>query len=162
MFLIDFNVPVVNMTLRDVLNYRRDFITLYPGGSQMWIHLDTSNYLLFLINYVHSYIGNLLGPLPWHISGISTLFVFFVETIPMILILLFIWRNRHLLSPVQKYILLHSFIWISLIAVSNDNIGTATRLRPVAWILILTVFVVIYANRKYVRTLGYNRENSMR
>lgn len=150
-YFMDFKVPYVNMSLNDVLNYRNYFLGEAAGGSQMWISLDQPFFGTFLINYLHSYIGNLLGPLPWHISGISTLFVFFVETIPMIFILSFLWKKRKLLSPMQKYTLLHSFIWISLIAVSNDNIGTATRLRPVAWILILIVFATVYSKNRYMK-----------
>lgn len=150
-YFMDYIVPVVNMSLRSVLNYRLSSLTIYSGGSQMWINLEQSNYIMFLINYIHSYVGNLIGPLPWHISNKAMGLVFFIETIPMSLILIYIWKKRKLLSNVQKYILTHAFIWISLIAVSNDNIGTATRLRPVAWILILIVFVVVYARGRYLR-----------
>ena len=76
----------------------------------------------------------------------------FVESIPMILILIFMEKTKSL-SSVQRYVLLHPFIWISLIAVSNDNIGTATRLRPVAWILILVVFVSVYAKIGILRII---------
>lgn len=150
-FFMDYIVPIVNMSLRAALNYRLSSLIINFGGSQMWISLDHGNFFIFLINYFHSYIGNLLGPLPWHISGTATLFVFFVESIPMTLILMFLWRKRNLISSVQKYVLLHSFIWISLIAVSNDNIGTATRLRPVAWILIIIVFVSVYSKNRYFK-----------
>lgn len=147
-FFIDTTLPIVNMSLGDALNYR-DLAS--RGGSKMGINLDQPNFILFLLNYIHSYIGNLIGPLPWHIHEASTLFVFVVETMPMFLILRFLWKKRCLLSPMQKYILLHAFVWISLIAVSNDNLGTITRLRPVAWILILTVFVVAYSKNRYLK-----------
>ena len=62
-------------------------------------------------------------------------------------------EKRNLISSVQKYVLLYSFIWISLIAVSNDNIGTATRLRPVAWILIIIVFVSVYSKIGILRII---------
>lgn len=145
------DLTISGMSLRRALNYRAGSLDMFSGGSQMWISLDQSNFLLFLINYVHSYIGNLIGPLPWHISGVSTLFIFLVETIPMILILRFIWKKRNLLTKVQRYILLHGFVWISLIGFTNDNIGTASRLRPVAWILILIVFVVVYVKNRYLK-----------
>lgn len=148
-FFMDFTV--LNLSLRRALNYRASSLDIYSGGSQMWISLDQSNYILFLINYAHSYIGNLIGPLPWHVSGVSTLFVFLVETIPMVLILRFLWKKRNLLTKVQRYFLLHGFVWISLIGFTNDNLGTASRLRPVAWLLILTVFVVVYAKNRYLK-----------
>lgn len=145
------DLTILGMSLRRALNYRAASLDMYSGGSQMWISLDQSNFILFLINYVHSYIGNLIGPLPWHISGVSTLFIFLVETIPMVLILKFLWKKRNLLTKVQKYILLHGFVWVSLIGFTNDNLGTASRLRPVAWILILVVFVVVYTKNKYLK-----------
>lgn len=140
----DFIVPIVNLSLRDALNYRNFAFEFNSGNSQMWIDLDQGNFLVFLFNFIHSYFGNLLGPLPWHIGSASTLLVFLIESLPFLFILLFLWKNRKLLSPVQLYILLHAFVWISLIAITNDNIGTATRLRPVAWLLIIIVFVFTY------------------
>lgn len=116
----------------------------------MWINLEQSNYIMFLINYIHSYVGNFIGPLPWHISSKATMLVFIIETIPMLMILAYLWKKRHHITPVQKYMFLHALVWISLIAVSNDNVGTATRLRPVAWVPILIVFAVVYARGRYV------------
>lgn len=145
-FFIDFTV--IGLSLQSALTYRESSLTLYSGGSQMWIDLNQPNIILFLINYIHSYIGNLVGPLPWHITGMSTLLVFLLETIPMIFILNFLWEKREMINEIQKYILLHASVWIGLIGFTNDNIGTATRLRPVAWILTLTVFVNAYIKFK--------------
>jgi len=142
-FFMDFKIPYVNMSLSDALNYRQSGLDVYAGGSQMNISLHQPSFVVFLINYLHSYMGNLLGPLPWHIRGGATLAVFFLETIPMTLILIYLWKNRCKLNTVHKYLLLHSLVWIAFIAVSNDNIGTATRLRVVAWEMILLVFACV-------------------
>lgn len=142
-FFMDFKIPYVNMSLSDALNYRQSSLDLYAGGSQMNISLHQPSFVVFLINYLHSYMGNLLGPLPWHIRGGATLAVFFLETIPMTLILIYLWKNRCKLNTVHKYLLLHSLVWIAFIAVSNDNIGTATRLRVVGWEMILLVFACV-------------------
>lgn len=147
-FFIDFNVPLVNKSLRDVLNYRTSSLDSFSGGSQMWINLAQPNFILFLLNYGYSYIGNLIGPLPWHISSFSTLLVFVFESVPIIIVLVYLFKKRHLFSEIQKYIMLHAGIWISLIAVSNDNIGTASRLRPISWILILIICSVVYEKNK--------------
>lgn len=153
-FFMDFKIPYVNMSLSDALNYRQSSLDLYAGGSQMNISLHQPSFVVFLINYLHSYMGNLLGPLPWHIRGGATLAVFFLETIPMTLILIYLWKNRCKLNTVHKYLLLHSLVWIAFIAVSNDNIGTATRLRVVAWEMILLVFACVagykWGNRRVV------------
>ncbi|MCG0276568.1 MAG: hypothetical protein L5655_10540 [Thermosediminibacteraceae bacterium] len=150
-FFMDYQVPIVNMSLKQVLNYRNYFLTIAPGGSQMEINLDQPSFTLFIINYIHSYVGNLLGPLPWHIRNTSTLFAFFTETIPMLLILIFLWNKRGIITKVQEYVLLHAFIWIGLIAVSNDNIGAATRLRAVGWILILIVFASVFSKSRCIK-----------
>lgn len=145
------NLEIFDMSLGKALVYRSVFLKMHPGGSQMWISLDSSNYFLFLINYVHSYIGNLIGPLPWHISGAPTLLLFFIETIPMCIILGFLWKVKNEITEMQKYILLQGFVWIALIGVTNDNLGAAARLRAVAWILIIIVFVVAYSKHRYMK-----------
>ena len=159
---MNYRLPYINMSLRDALNYRDATLTTYSGGSQMWIKLDHPFFGRFFINYIHSYIGNLLGPLPWHIRGISTLFVFFVETIPMFLILRFLWKKRTIITKMQGYVLIHAFVWISLIAVLNDNIGTATRLRPVAWILILIVFASLYSKNRFNKKLDISQMKNIK
>ncbi|MBG9979940.1 hypothetical protein HZY91_00560 [Facklamia sp. DSM 111018] len=159
---IDFPVPIINMTLRDGLNYRLSYLEPgAAGGSQMNIDLAQSNYFLFLINYLYSYASNFFGPLPWQISGISTLIIFFTETIPMVLILIYIYKNRGYLSVSAGYILVHSFTWILFIALSNDNIGTGTRLRPISWILILLVFSLLWNTNKR-KKVGKKFENIIR
>lgn len=111
----------------------------------MGIQLDSSNYIMFLINYFHSYIGNLIGPLPWHVQSVSTLVAFVMEAVPMTLIVWFIWKHRMYMSKVQTFILTQAFVWNGMIAVTNDNIGTSLRLRAIAYLLILLVFVVVYS-----------------
>lgn len=157
------DLSVFGMSLGQALNYRTSGIENHSGGSQMWISLNQPNIILFLINYIHSYIGNLLAPLPWHIRGISTLFVFISETIPMFFILIFLYKKKTLLTKIQKYILLQGFLWIGIIGFTNDNIGTATRLRIIGWVLIFSVFVVNYYKDKYSKMLikkeGINDKN---
>lgn len=158
-FLAGYQVPIVHMSLKAALNYRHRALTVYSGGSQMWINLDQRAFPLFLLNYLYSYVGNLIGPLPWFVRNSSTLVAFFSETIPMVLILRFLWKKRRLISPVMRYVLLHAFVWISLIAVTNDNIGTATRLRPIGWILILVIFSIVYAKNKQSKGMILDRTN---
>lgn len=147
-FFMDVQVPIVDKTLRSALQYRSDGIGFLAGGSQMGIRLDASNYFGFLFNYVHSYLGNLVGPLPWDVRGLTILLVFFIEALPMTLILLFLWSRRAYVTKVQQFILMQAFVWNGLIAITNDNIGTALRLRAIAYLLILLVFVVAYSRHR--------------
>lgn len=144
-FFMDIQVPIVNRTLRSALQYRSDGFGLSGGNSQMGIQLDSGNYIGFLMNYVHSYLGNLIGPLPWHVQGATTLLAYFSEALPMTLVLWFIWKYRAWITKVQGFILTQALVWNGLIAITNDNIGTALRLRAIAYLLIVLVFVVIYS-----------------
>jgi hypothetical protein len=157
-FFLDFEI--LGMSLSESLNYRHTGIELYSGGSQMNIVLNQSNYLLFLLNYLYSYISNLLGPLPWQIVNFSTLLSFILETIPMFFILHFIWRNRLNIDEIQQYILFNAFVWIGFISFTNDNIGTATRLRTIGWILIINVFVALYS-KSYKEKGVYKHEENL-
>lgn len=150
-FLMDFEMPFVQKSMRDGLTYRLSFLTEISGGSQMGINLIQPNYFLFLINYVVSLVGNFIGPLPWQVNSVGTLVVFFMETIPMLYILYYIYKHLSKLTHTQIFIVCHAIVWIGLTAVSNDNIGTATRLRPITWILLLIIFVVIYYKSKFVK-----------
>lgn len=140
--------PIVHKSVYDILGVRSHLMDVNSGGSQMWINLHQPNYLLFCVQYIHSYFGNFFGPLPWHIKSLSMGLLFMVETVPMILMLMFIWMKRKLLSQAQWLILIHAVVWIGLIALYNDNISTGTRLRVVAWIPILTVFVSLLGQVK--------------
>lgn len=144
-FFMDIQVPIVERTLRSALQYRSSGLGQLGGSSQMGIQLDATNYLGFLANYAHSYLGNLVGPLPWHIRSVSTLIAFVIEAVPMILILGFLWLRRGWVTKVQGFILTQAFVWNGLIAITNDNIGTSLRLRAIAYLLILLVFVVTYS-----------------
>lgn len=147
-FFMDMNVPIVDRTLRSALQYRSSGLGQLGGGSQMGIQLDSTNYAGFLIHYTHSYLGNLIGPLPWHIQSASTAIAFLIEAIPMTLIIWFIWLKRASLTKIQGFILTQAFVWNGLIAITNDNIGTALRLRAIAYLLILLVFAVAYSRHR--------------
>jgi hypothetical protein len=144
----EWKVPYVDMSLLDVLLYREN--SLDVGGSQMNISLaHESNIIFFMIHYVESYLGNLVGPLVWHTNNLPMIVVFCFESIPFLLILYVLYRKRLMFSFYDKVLLTHSFVWNALISISNDNIGTATRLRVVGWLVILIVFVkIVYKKEK--------------
>lgn len=148
-FFIDLTLPLVNLSLRDALEFRSINLENFAGGSQMGIELVQSNFILFFLNYIVSYIGNLVGPLPWLINSPAMLLVFVFESLPMIYMLFYLYNKKNLITKGQRYILLQAFIWIAFIAISNDNIGTAARLRVISWVLIFTVIATIWVKEKY-------------
>jgi hypothetical protein len=154
-FFIDFKIPLLDMSLRDALQYRHSSLEHYAGGSQMNISLDQGNIVLFLFNYFYSYIGNLLGPLPWHINSLGTLIVFLTETIFFTYLVTFIWVNRSYMNKVHYFVVLYCFMWIGFIAISNDNIGTATRLRIVGELPLIIAFVSLFFKKKMLQAKKY-------
>ena len=150
-FLMDYQLPYLKMSLGDALDYRTSALTNYSGGSQMYINLKKKFFGTFLINYFHSYMSNSIGPLPWQIKSFGGLLLFAIESIPMMCVLSFIWIKRIFLTPIHNYLLLHAFVWFGLIGLSNDNTGTAARLRMVGWVLIIIVFATVYSTSKRMK-----------
>lgn len=147
-FLMDYQIPYLKMSLGDALDYRTSALTNFSGGSQMYIDLKKKFFGTFFVNYFHSYLSNFIGPLPWQIKNFGTLFLFVIESIPMVFILRFLWLKRIILTPIHNYLLLHAFVWFGLIGLTNDNTGTAARLRMIGWVLILIVFGTVYSADK--------------
>ncbi|WP_107923629.1 hypothetical protein [Lysinibacillus parviboronicapiens] len=141
-FLKNVKFPIVNLSLSDALLYRQS--SLDAGGSQMGISLDQSNMIMFYVNYLYSFISNFIGPLPWQITGGSTLILMLTEGSVFLVISIFLFRRRKMFSNIEKYLIIQSVIWFLLISISNDNIGTSSRLRIVGWLPLLIVFSKYY------------------
>ncbi|OMF59363.1 hypothetical protein BK139_13255 [Paenibacillus sp. FSL R5-0490] len=135
-----YTFPIVGMSLQDALMYRNTAIELFAGGSQLNISLNQPNFILFLINYSYSVLSNALGPFPWQISGLSMVLVFISEGIPFLLICFLLYKKRKSFSATDTLLVIHAIVWFMLIGITNDNIGTAARLRMVGWIPLLIVF----------------------
>ena len=155
LFFKNIKFPIIGLSFSEALTYRQS--SLEAGGSQMGISLDQSNILLFYVNYLHSFISNFIGPLPWQISGGSTLILMLTEGLVFLLIVIFLFRKRSLFSNLEKYFLIQSFVWFLLISVSNDNLGTASRLRIVGWLPLLIMFAKYYG--EYLLFITKSRDN---
>lgn len=143
-FLKSYQFPIVNMSIESILTYRANGLDVYAGGSQMYISLNQSNVVLFYINYIYSVISNAIGPFPWQFSGMSSIILFFAESILFVCILWILYKNRRHIGKLEQLLLIHSLVWFMLIGIFNDNIGTAARLRMVGWIIIFIVFAKVY------------------
>ncbi|TDM12384.1 hypothetical protein [Macrococcus lamae] len=140
----NFQIPLVGLSLSDALNYRKNGQELYAGASQLNISLDQPNYLFFLISYFYSLISNALGPLPFQVRGFSTLALFVTESVPMALVFYYLWKHRKSLEYLDKMLLTQSLIWFLFIGVTNDNLGTGSRLRISGYLFILLVFTKVF------------------
>lgn len=146
-FLQSFKFPIVQLSIKDILLYRSNAMDIYAGGSQMNISLDKSNVILFYLNYFYSVISNAVGPFPWQFTGVSSIILFFAESLLFIFILWKLYKCRASFGKFDYFIIIHSIIWFMLIGIFNDNIGTASRLRMVGWIPLFVVFAKIYAEQ---------------
>ena len=120
----------------------------------MHIRLDQPNIILFFLNYFYSFLGNLIGPFPWGINSAMQIMVFMMESIPMLGILLYIFRQRKELTKNEIVVLVYVFVWMAFISLSNDNIGTATRLRATGWIPLVMVFISLLNRRMMKHTVS--------
>lgn len=145
----DFQLPFVGLSLADALNYRTNGQENFAGASQLNIRLDQPNYIFFLFNYLYSFISNALGPLPFQVRGFSTLVLFFTESIPMTFIMFYIYKNRKQLEYIDKLLLTQSLIWFLFIGITNDNLGTGSRLRIPGYLFILFVFTKMFYLKRY-------------
>ncbi len=145
----NFEIPFVGLSLSDALNYRKNGQELYAGASQLNISLDQPNYLFFLFNYIYSLMSNALGPLPFQVRGFSTLVLFVTETIPMACIFYYLWKHRSSLEYLDKMLLTQSLIWFLFIGITNDNLGTGSRLRISGYLFILLVFIKVFYMTKW-------------
>lgn len=150
-FLKSFTFPIVHLSLQDILGYRADGIELYAGGSQMNISLDQSNVVLFYINYFYSIVSNVLGPLPWQFTGISSVIIFFAESLLFLFIVYQLYKYRNNIGKYDYFLIINSVVWFMLIGIFNDNIGTAARLRMVGWVPLFIVFAKVYGEQLVIR-----------
>lgn len=154
MFLRDIKFPIVGLSFTDVLQYRE--LGLEAGGSQMGISLDQSNLLLFYINYIYSLVSNFIGPLPWQVTGGSTLILMITEGILFFFMSIYLFRKIKYFSNIELYLFIQAVVWFLLISISNDNFGTGSRLRIVGWLPLIILFVKFYGEGIYKRNLKKN------
>lgn len=141
-------IPGLGMSMSDVLVYRQPAPGHSGGASDMNIPLSEGSVPKFLLGYIHSLVANAIGPLPGDIHGFSTLVVFLLESIPAVILLLILWRERKMLTWPHALLLWEAGTWFAFIALSNDNYGTACRLRVLGWLSIWIVVVSLLASRR--------------
>ncbi|MGE7796321.1 hypothetical protein [Lysinibacillus fusiformis] len=146
-FFKNMKIPVLGLSISDVLKYRQ--LGLEAGGSQMGISLDQPNVLLFYVNYLYSLISNFIGPLPWQVTGGSTLIIMMTEGSVFLIIFIYLIRKVRVFSKVEVFLLIQSIVWFLLISISNDNFGTGSRLRIIGWLPLIIIFAKFLGENIY-------------
>lgn len=161
-FLMNFEVPYLNMSLLNAIKYRDgmylagdQYIALRSGASDFGLPFADNFFPLFIIQYVYSILVNFAGPFVWQIKGVGTL-VGFVESVFIVFVMLNYfkierWKRKRVFteSKVLRILLVQSIIWFSAIGLTNKNLGTAIRLRvPGILFVLIIVFTVGYLASK--------------
>lgn len=111
--------------LDPIILYRGEdgFVT---GSSSFKISLIDLNPLQFLLNLSLSFLFQIFG---LYITTPLALLVFFVETIPFMYMLAYVIKNRLFMDRFSLYLFFSMVTYSLLVAMGNDNLGTALRLR---------------------------------
>lgn len=153
-FLSAVKLPVINLSLHDALAFQSGqhldqsgyLVDQRTGGSDFMGSFNSSNIIFFLLQLIFSYLGNLIGPFVWQLKSIPMLIIAVFEGIPMI-VLIFSLLIQHrefndFVNSHPKYIMLlsQSFAWLSMLALTNKNIGTGLRLKIPLFIFMWIVY----------------------
>lgn len=109
----------------NLLEYRTLFSdSIMNSGSTML--LDFSNYKFFLVNYIESALYQLFG---LYIINIKLFFVFVIESIPFIYMLIYVILNIRFTDKFNRFLIIFFVVYGTIWIIANDNLGTAIRLR---------------------------------
>jgi len=126
-----------------LVEYRNQFQSILLGGLGIGITFQSSE--MFLVNYIHSFIAQMLGIA---YSGLSSLFVFVIESIPFCVFVVYLVINRQYSNKLVDFLIIFFVAYSTVWLLANDNLGTAVRLWIFSYILIMIAFLIVYQNKK--------------
>lgn len=131
--------------LDSLTNYRSGFEE-YSGGSTLG--LDFSNPIMFIPNFILSLLGQLLGV---YITNPIAIFLFFIETIPFVIMFFYIIKNISLADKFLRFLIIFFVLYASVWLIGNDNLGTAVRLRMFNYFAVYICFFYILRLKTQLR-----------
>lgn len=140
-FAKDYKFPLINMSISDALLFRQTGMESMAGGSQLNIHLDTTNLVSFYLNYFYAFLSSVFGPFIWQANSFSMLMIMCCEGIPFLLIAYYVIKNIKTMSVSEIIIIISSLVLFLEISLINDNLGTATRVRILGWLPLITMII---------------------
>lgn len=108
------------------------------GGSTLG--LSFSNPVLFIPNFILSFLGQMLG---LYITNPLAVILFVVETLPFFFMLVYVLKNIKLADSFVRFLIIFFVLYGSVWLIGNDNLGTAVRLRIYNYIAIYISFFYI-------------------
>lgn len=132
--------------LEGLTEYRAGF----KENSGSTLGLDFSNPVLFIPNFIVSFLGQMLG---LYITNPLAVFLLLVETIPFFFMLIYVIKNIKLADNFVRFLVIFFVIYASVWLIGNDNLGTAVRLR-------LYNYFAIYISFFYILRIKFLALNS--
>lgn len=114
------------------------------GGSTLGIGLHGRSPVVFAGLYIASFFGQVFG---LFIVNAYAVALFIIETIPFVLALRYIFKNKKHMTKFCHYLLAFFIIYTTIWVIGNDNLGTAVRLRFHSYMAIFICFFIVYQNK---------------
>lgn len=108
------------------------------GGSTLG--LNFSNPILFIPNFILSFLGQMLG---LYVTNPLAVILLLVETLPFFFMLIYVIKNIRLADRFVRFLLIFFVLYASVWLIGNDNLGTAVRLRMYNYLAIYISFFYI-------------------
>ena len=119
-------------------DYRSGFEEL-EGGSNLG--LDFSNPTMFVPNIILSFLGQMLG---LYVTNPFAVILLLIETIPFLFMLVYVSKNIRLADSFVRFLIVFFILYASVWLISNDNLGTAVRLRMYNYLAVYISFFCIF------------------
>ncbi|MFC6204960.1 hypothetical protein ACFPZK_09610 [Psychrobacter urativorans] len=130
-----------------ILNYigALDLLTEYRSGFKeigggSTLGLDFSNPIMFIPNFIFSFLGQMLG---LYITNPLAVVLLLIETVPFFFMLIYVLKNIKLADNFVRFLIIFFVIYASVWLIGNDNLGTAVRLRMYNYFAIYISFFYI-------------------
>lgn len=144
-FLLLLNILFAFGFLDPILIYRETFDDM-AGGSNIGIRFESS--VMFLPDLFRSFIYQIFG---LHFSNYFSVIVFVLETVPFVISLIYLVKNRRYANSFVSYLVLFFLIYSVVWLLGNDNLGTAVRLRMYSYICIFIAAVIVFQRKSILR-----------
>ena len=131
--------------LDPLTEYRSGF---EESGSGSTLGLDFSNPVIFIPNFILSFLGQMFG---LYITNPLAIVLFLIETIPFILMLSYVFKNIKLADNFVRFLIIFFVLYASVWLIGNDNLGTAVRLRLYNYLAIYISFFYILRQKSLAR-----------
>jgi hypothetical protein len=123
-----------------VFDYLKGSLRLSFAGAGSGYGIDFSQGF-FLVNFLQSFLYSIYG---FFIYNFLSAVVFVIESIPVLILSVYIYVNRRHSTRYTTFLIFFFFIYASLWVVSTDSLGTAVRYRMFNYLVIAIAASLIY------------------